>query len=78
MNKFDYAGIFIAAFGGVILALITHYAVSAEHQRLYGQEVPATVLVGTGCLGESTIAVATDEDLMPMCAEIERHEVMTR
>lgn len=37
---------------------------------------PDTILVGTGCQGESPIAVAYEESAMPECASIERHEVL--
>lgn len=33
------------------------------------------ILVGTQCEGPSSIAVAYDEDLLPICAEIDVHEI---
>lgn len=34
-----------------------------------------TILVGTQCEGPSPIAVAYDEDLLPICAAIDVHEI---
>lgn len=34
-----------------------------------------TILVGTGCEGPSSIAVAYDEDLLPRCAQIDVHDI---
>ena len=40
----------------------------------YGRGGPErTVLVGAGCWGRSDVAVAHEEDELPLCARIERH-----
>lgn len=35
-----------------------------------------TILVGTQCEGPSSIAVAYDEDLLPVCDAIDVHEIL--
>jgi uncharacterized membrane protein len=74
VNKFDWAAIVIAL-TGALAACALSLNTNARVERL---EVPATVLVGFGCESPSSIAVATEEDLLPRCAEIERHEVARR
>ena len=45
--------------------------------ELANQRVPqfTQVLVGQGCEGSSSIAVAVEEDLLPRCRQIDVHEV---
>lgn len=45
--------------------------------ELANQRVPqfTQVLVGQGCEGPSSIAVAVEEDLLPRCRQIDVHEV---
>lgn len=55
-----------------LVAFILTYAIL---NAIFPKGDETTVLVGTGCEGHSTIAVAYEEDRLPRCAVIERHVV---
>lgn len=71
--------------GFLVLAALLWVLVSmveSHDQRLTAleqanQRVPqfTQVLVGQGCEGPSSIAVAVEEDLLPRCRQIDVHEV---
>jgi len=72
MNKFDIMAVIIGVLGAIIGLIAWDHAANDPHNA------PHTVLVGFGCESPSSVAVATEEDLLPRCAEIERHEVARR
>lgn len=43
--------------------------------EIYNMVEPRSVLVGTGCEGPSPIRLAFEEDDLPVCEAIERHDV---
>jgi len=76
MNKYDIGGLILAMLGGLLAAHIQD--VDQRVDVLEEYQASQTVLVGFGCESPSSVAVATEEDLLPKCAEIERHEVARR
>jgi hypothetical protein len=68
MNRHDIAGITIAVIGVIAALLLGDYLGRGSQQ-------PTKVLVGQGCEGPDPIAVALEEDLLPRCERIDRHEV---
>lgn len=45
---------------------------------VFSQSPRDVILVGTGCAGASSIAVAWEEDAMPVCAAIDAHNIPAR
>jgi len=45
---------------------------------VFSQSPRDVILVGTGCAGASSIAVAWEEDEMPVCAAIDAHNIPAR
>lgn len=60
-----------------IHAIVDSWQDARVQDRVTALEVAATqtVLVGRGCEGPSAIAVAVEEDILPRCQLIERHNV---
>lgn len=55
---------------GTLMVTLLAILLSVELER-----EPYTVLVGQGCEGKSDIAVALEEDMLPICERIDVHEV---
>lgn len=68
LNRFDWLGLIIAFVGSALLMAFVDNSNELDTIR-------PTVLVGEGCEGPSSIAVATEEDRLPRCTRIEVHEV---
>lgn len=59
-----------------IAECVTDAQCAAEYPGTNGDPEPVqSVLVGLGCEGPSPAAVAFDEDHLPRCATIERHNL---
>lgn len=58
-----------------LIVLMASYAAfqGGRYYENHSEGHSRSILVGTGCEGEWPIAVATEEDRLPVCASIERH-----
>lgn len=62
--------------GGFVCADYAGRIVTGENYAPFCQSVPMEaqrVLVGTGCGGVSSIAIASEEDMLPKCRMVEVH-----
>lgn len=61
----------------IIIIVLSSFAAEGMTNAYVNSREEPWVLVGTGCEGPSTVAVATAEDLLPRCEVIEVHTVAT-
>lgn len=64
----------IVAIAAVVLLLSLALAADRQPERLILPD-GFSVLVGQGCEGPDPIAVAVEEDLLPICERIDVHQV---